>query len=260
MTAIAFTEAALLNVKRGLRGSFPERKSAHLTEGLAAACGYRTHAALLDALAKSNPSDPDVILLDDEALMRRLYELEGEPIPNDEDFEWFEFIGYPDESAVIKTRTAGWYELEYKTTRQRAWRNLMVSAINVGIERRLFTLRPGDNRWPAEIKDGRRESFSYRFEVAGVPAIASVSDAGWDELNIHSAMWPTPDADRWIGVGLARFLPGEAVASGWLERRDGAWLQYNGRPELHCRAALVKQVADLVVPARGYADRGDFRM
>ena len=65
---------------------------------------------------------------------------------------------------------------------------------------------------------------------------------------------------RWITVGLARFLPGEAVASGWLERRDGAWLQYNGRPELNCRAALVKQVADLAIPAKGYGDRGDFRM
>ena len=41
MAAVAFTETALQNVKRGLRESFPDRKSSHLTEALAAALGFR---------------------------------------------------------------------------------------------------------------------------------------------------------------------------------------------------------------------------
>lgn len=258
MSAIAFTEAALQNVKRGLRAAFPERKSSHLTEGLAVACGFRTQAALLDALARSNQSDPEIILLDDEAMMRRLYELEGDPIPKEEDFEWFEVIGYPEPKSVIKTRSNAWYELAYTTLRHRAWRNLMVAAINEGISRRLFTLRPGDNRWPgAADRDSR--AYPFRFEVSGIPAVASVADIGHDELSIHCAAWPSPNGERAIGAAFAGFAAGDAVATGWLERQDGAWLQFDGSPELHCRAAKLTTVASLAIPAMGFGDRGDRR-
>jgi hypothetical protein len=44
----------------------------------------------------------------------------------------------------------------YKSPRTRAWRNLMVAAINAGLEQGHFGLTPDDNRWPGFIPhDGR---------------------------------------------------------------------------------------------------------
>ena len=34
-------------------------------------------------------------------------------------------------------------------------------------------------------------------------AIAWVGDAGFDELSIHVALWPTPDGERWVRVANA---------------------------------------------------------
>jgi hypothetical protein len=52
-----------------------------------------------------------------------------------------------------------------------------------------------------------------------------VNRLGYGELAIHAALWPTPDADRWLPCFPARFLAGDVVAHGWLERTKGAWLQ-----------------------------------
>ena len=46
------------------------------------------------------------------------------------------------------------YDIEYKTARQKAWRNLMVCAINAAVEQRLFSLRPGDIRFPDNMRRG----------------------------------------------------------------------------------------------------------
>ncbi len=256
MTAVAFTEPALLNVKRGLKTSFPESRSSHLTEALAAGCGYRSHAALLADLRKSGDADPNFVLLDDEAFVRRLCELRGEPVSEDEDFDWFEYIDYPDKTAVVKTRSSSWYDLTYATPRHRAWRNVMVAAINEGIDRRYFTIRPGDNRWP-----GCKEnpgSFVYRFWVEGIPAIAYVSDIGYAELAIHCALWPTARGEEWIGAFNAGFAAGAVVACGWLERQNGAWLQFSGAPLFHCRRRHLAVIAGLDIVSKGFGDRGDF--
>jgi len=259
MAAIAFTENALLNVKRGLSASFPDSKSSHLTEALAAACGYRTHAALLEALGAANEVDPEILVLDDEAFLRRLYGLQEDPLAADEDFDWFEWLAYPDKSSVIKTRSGAWYNLTYSTARQRAWRNMMVAAINAGIEQKLFTVRAADNRWPhAADSDGERSTHVFRFSVGDIPALASVRDIGHDELSIHCAFWPTPNAAYWISAYNSEFAAGEAFATGWLERHRGAWLQFNGHPQLNCRKKHLALLAALQIPAKCYGDRGDF--
>lgn len=258
MAAVAFTETALQNVKRGLRQSFPDRKSSHLTEALAAALGFRTHAALLDSLTRANHSDSDFVLLDDEAFIRRLFELDDDGEPQDEDLECFEVIGYPDKDAVIKTKSRAWYELSYALPRARAWRNLMVATVNAAIEQRIFTIRPGDNRWQRD-RDGSGTKL-FRFSVNGISGVGSVADIGYDELTIHGALWPTPRGEKIIHAYRAGFEAGEAVAYGHFERRDGAWLQYNGVPDLACRSSRLATVAGLAVDPLCYADRGDFKM
>ena len=137
----------------------------------------------------------------------------------------------------------------------------MVAAINAGIAQGLFSIRPGDNRWPAGENQDRREAFSFNFSIGNIPAVASVQDAGFDELSIHAALWPTEDGLRVVKSLNAYFRAGEAFATGWLERREGAWLQVSSSsPEFTCRKHRLAEVAALNVSPRGYADRGSFKV
>jgi hypothetical protein len=262
MPAIAFTEAGLLNAKRAVRETFPDEKSAHLTEAIAAACGYRTHAAALEAARRSNSVDPDFVLLKDEAFARRLCELSGTELAPDYAQDWLEYLPFPSKELAIRTESAKLHELDYKSDRAKAWRNLMVAGINVGIERRLFTIRPGDNRWPGVTSDPRvrSEGHVYRFSIGEIPAVAYVNDAGFEELSIHVTAWPSARGEHWIRAGNAGFEAGEAVAAGWLERQDGAWLQVGGRPLLVCRRHRLEALSSLSIRASCYADRGNFKM
>ena len=65
-----------------------------------------------------------------------------------------------------------------------------------------------------------------------------------------------------IGSGVTGFRIGEAVGSGWLERRDGAWLQVSegGPGHFVCRKPRLATVAALAVEPKGYSDRGNFKM
>jgi hypothetical protein len=61
--------------KRAMRGRLPLVKSTHLTEALAAAFGYRTHAALLASLELSDARRPALVPVDPARLSSRLQEL-----------------------------------------------------------------------------------------------------------------------------------------------------------------------------------------
>ncbi len=68
------TPENLKAAKRSLVASIAGAKSTHLTEALAAAFGYRTHAALLGDLVLD---DPPEVRFDEPGFKRRLQELEG---------------------------------------------------------------------------------------------------------------------------------------------------------------------------------------
>lgn len=68
------TPENLKAAKRSLVASIAGAKSTHLTEALAAAFGYRTHAALLGDLILD---DPISVRFDEQLFRRRLQELEG---------------------------------------------------------------------------------------------------------------------------------------------------------------------------------------
>lgn len=113
----------------------------------------------------------------------------------------------------------------YKTAQALAWRNTMVAALNAGLEQGLFDLEPGANHWHSGEGDGTQGA-TYHFALAdGTPAIAWVAEEGFDDLVLHAALWPTPDAARWIYCNNARRLAGEVFAQGSLERWQGAFLQ-----------------------------------
>lgn len=231
-----------------MRKDCPHVRSSHLSEALAAALGFRTHAALLDEVRKT-AADPAIQLLDEDRFDARLQEF-GYPADTEFNFELLEADG------IISTRPPSSYDIDYRTTRAKAWRNLMVYAVNAAIRQRIFSLRTYDNRWPGaepESQGHRGTGFLFAFELPdGKPAKGYVSDAGFGELSIHAAVNPKGD---WVRTSDAGFHAGDAFASGWLERKDGAWLQSS--PEMfHCRKALTEPLAEIHVSPLGYGDRG----
>lgn len=140
-----------------------------------------------------------------------------------------------------------------------AWRNLMVAAINSGLQQRLFGLSPGEDWWPGSARTGNGgQNGHYRFDFAnGMRAIASVAAIRGDELAFNVLLDPRRDD---LTADLAGGLEdGSASAHGWLERRLGAWLM-DGGEDFSCRRALLPVVAGAAVAPMGYSEQGIFIM
>lgn len=261
MTAIPLTSHALKGVKRTLVEVMPELGSAHLSEAIAAGLGYRTHAALLPQLDRRADSDPDYAYWCEEEFADRARALTGAPVDvTGVVFADFEPFG------AINTYSAGADRVPLTNSlRKRAWRNAMVAAINAGIEQRLFSIRPGDCRWPGWSADrGLCKGTLFKFSIGGIPALGWVDDIGFDELSIHVALWPTVHGEEFVQAGNAGLHAGETFATGWLERRKGAWLQVGdgvgGGWTFSSRQQRLKTVAGLELRPHGYAAQGSFMM
>jgi hypothetical protein len=141
--------------------------------------------------------------------------------------------------------------------RKKAWGNVMITAINAGLEQNLFGLKAGDNRWT-----GTRAK--YHFTVGdGLPAIASVADGGFGELIINVLVNPRGEAEGSIGVmAWSGFWAkvSDAFASGWLERAKGRWLQTDGKPMCYFRRDIITTLAGVSVRPKGYTSTGRFMM
>jgi hypothetical protein len=251
MASIPLSASAVGALKKAIRNGCLEVcgiKSSHLSEAIAAALGFRTHAALLSTLALQQV-DSLHGLLDEERFVQRLIELGYDVDP---DFS-FEFDA-GDVPGLLRTWCPRSYEIEYKTARDNAWRNLMVSAINEGLERRLFTLRADDNRWPGWKPRGQHGSgHMYDFTLpCDLPARAYVSDAGFGELAIHVAVNPKGDGVKAFNAG---FSAGDAFAHSWLERERGAWLQ-TAETGFRCRRHLMTALATMDARPHCFGDRG----
>jgi hypothetical protein len=243
MAAIPLCEAPLAKLKQSLRDELPHVKSSHLSEALACSLGFRTYAALTAAMTGPEGDRP-FALLNTEQMCRRLVQLGYD---DDPEFD-FELTILKPVPGAVSTVPVSAHSINYKTARQKAWRNLMVCAVNEALERRLFTLRPGDNRF------GERGANERTFDFAlpnGLPARAHISDAGFDELEIHVAVNPK---GRHVSA-MAGFDVGDAVGMTWIERRLGVWLQSSDR-EFHCRRPLLAPLADLNAVPQGFGDKG----
>ncbi|MBK3752825.1 hypothetical protein GFM12_09780 [Pseudomonas aeruginosa] len=244
-----FSEAALRNLKRGAqrRGRAWGISSSHLSEGIAASLGFNTYAALRAALA-GNPT-AEAQKPSNSQLVQRLRQL-GYDVPESlELLPEFDRSYSPFKSFPLRTkRGVRWW----------AWRNLMVAAINAGLEQRLFGLAPSDNWWPGGAPDSHKcGRSSYHFVVDGVPAVASVDAISGDELSISVILNPKRlDIEPQWFRGLN---DGDAVAHGWLERRLGAWIQ-DGGESFSCKRAMQSRIAELVIEPAGYSDQGSFFM
>ena len=244
MAATPLCEAPLAALKKSLRDEFPHVKSSHLSEALAHSLGFRTYAAMQAAMVGPEQDRP-FALLQTQRFVERLKQLGYEDDP-EFDFEMTILTPVP---GVVSTVPDSAYDIEYKTTRQKAWRNLMVCAVNAALEQKLFTLRPGDNRFPDNMRRG--EVFDFVLPN-GLPARGSVSDAGFNELSVHAAVNPKGDMVRAFNGG---FDAGDAFGTTWVERERGAWMQ-SSDSSFNCRKGLLDHLAALQVEPMGYGDRG----
>ena len=250
MSSIELAPARLAALKAAMRRDFIEVKSAHLTEALAASLGFRTHAALQTEMRHHAEGEAPILTLDEDRFIRRLQAM-GYSEDLDPEF-YFELYT---EDGVVSTEPLSAFDIEYTSQREKAWRNLMVLAINAGLEQQLFTLRPGDNRWPGATDPMPQGSLGQCFDFTlptGEPVRSYVADAGFNELTIHVAVNPKGD---WVKAANAGFHAGDAFAAGWLERETGAWLQ-SATTIFNCRRFLLATLAGLAVLPQGYGDKG----
>jgi hypothetical protein len=231
----------LQELKKSLRDEFPGVKSSHLSEALAFSMGFRTYAAMQAAMTGLELDRP-FYLLSTDGMRKRLMEL---GYPDDPEFDFETTIVSLASHGLVSTEDSSAYDIDYKSTRDQAWRNLMVSAVNAALEQRLFTLRPGDNRYT-----GREQLFDFTLPN-GLPVRGVVSDAGWDEVAIHAAVNPK---GQHISA-MAGFDCGDVVGMAWVERRRGVWMQSATKP-FYCRKHLIKSLAAIQVQPFGYGDRG----
>jgi len=244
MASIPLSISAVDAVKKNLREFYSDCKSSFLTESLAAALGFNTHAALLSEIEKQG-RDPFYRLLNEDLFNNRLKKFEYEPVF---DFN-FEDVRTPD---MIVTDCSHAYKFVYDTKRKLAWRNLTICAVNEALRRRLFSLRPGVNLWPG-CDSELRKAYLFDFELpCNLPARVAISDAGFDEISIHVAVNPK---DEWVRAFNGDFRAGDAFAMTWLERQNGAWIQTN-ESSLRCRMRLLPLITDMAVEPLGYGDRG----
>jgi hypothetical protein len=260
MTALVLSPDNHHTLKRALVRALPDCGSSHLSEALARALGFASNAALLTRVNQvTKDAFPEYALLDKGAFTKRLAEL-GYDVERSVQSKIFNRLGLSEDGSVlVSTAPSSASQIKYKATRHRAWRNMMVAAINAALEQRLISLKPGDNRWPrAREKDSRGLTESHVFPFVfgnDVPAFAYLGDAGWDELSIHVALWPTREGEQRVAAAHAYFLAGDAYAAGWLERQRGAWLQ-SSTDHFSCRKSRISTVASAAIAPRGFGDRG----
>lgn len=129
--------AAVCNLKARAQRRITGVSSAHLSEALAAALGFRTHAALRAALA----GRPTTLACEpcNTRLNARLREL-GYVVR--EDLRLLPDLGH--------TRVLGHRRplRRRRGARWAAWRNLMVAAVNAGLDQGVFGLSPNQDWWP----------------------------------------------------------------------------------------------------------------
>lgn len=75
MALLALTQNNVDFIKRGLKPSYPSIKSSHLSEAIAAACGFRTNIALVTSIRAADTRRPDLAEVDPGRFIARLAEL-----------------------------------------------------------------------------------------------------------------------------------------------------------------------------------------
>jgi hypothetical protein len=125
--------------------------------------------------------------------------------------------------------------------RNQARQNLQVAAVNAALERQLITL----DCTPVATA-------TFEFELGGLPVLAQVHDAGFDEVHVNVIVAPTALARQWptapVHHQFQRF--GAATTFGCLERRDGKYLQTS--TSYHGTKTVTQKLSKLSIAPNGF--------
>ena len=133
----------------------------------------------------------------------------------------------------------------YKSQRARAWRNLMVSVINAALERNLASLEYSEN-------EDQPKQTCFDFALAnGMQCRGCVNGTRHGELSFAVCVNHKAEEAPSANCSLRTC---DATAFGWLERKDGKWLQDSRN--ISCRRPFLTHIADLDIEPMGYSDRG----
>lgn len=247
MPSIPLSFKAVDSIKDNLVTWFDECKSAHLSEALAYALGFKTNAALREEI-RAQGSDPMFFLIDEARLTERLntwgYEIA--------DGFYFDIDAIPE---MRETTCLYSFEIEYKSQRHKAWRNLLVATVNEALKQRLFSLRPGDNRWPRHHDRNSRHIFEFSLP-AGDSVRAEITESTHDEISVEVIVNPKTPKVRSAYYSTLREC--DATAATWVERQEGAWLQ-SALDSFHCSRPLLERLVAMQVEPLGYGDKGIVR-
>jgi hypothetical protein len=141
----------------------------------------------------------------------------------------------------------------FKTDRAKAWRNLLVAAINEGLRQGRFSLEHPDE----DQFEGDSRIMTYEFRWHDGWAICEVHEVGWDELSFTVGFSIDPPK-HWRCTPLEPWeFPCRAF--GWLERRKGVWLQDSSRNyQTKIPVRYQRLLADAYVEPLGFEDFGQF--
>ena len=141
------------------------------------------------------------------------------------------------------------------------WQNLMVFAINAGIEAGMFSVDPTECVYPL---DGNGTQRLLRFSIYGMDALAAFGNlrglTGDNQLMVCVAVEPTPRAETMLGDGEPSESWGVAGAVGFLERDKGRYLQAvkEQAPLLYYRPDMLPWLVGLKAQPNGYSPEGPF--
>lgn len=270
MTSITIAPAPLKLAKRAIQAQVPGIKSAHLSEAIAAGLGYKSHAALKASMLDD---DPVIRLLSQTALEERAGILQGRGIGLNK--EWFENELCQAGDGIFRTMHPDDIDLEdHEGYRMEdpaaygAWQNLAIAGVNAMIRERVFTIRPGDDRWdwrhaPSLPGDRHFPTFTMQAEWEGIPLLVCATFTHHYEVNLRVIAWPTEAAFDPALHQILYLEKDEAARAGkmciqvCLERQRGAWLQSGSYRNIHGFQKLMAEIAVLQQEwPLGYAPQG----
>lgn len=139
--------------------------------------------------------------------------------------------------------------------RQRAWRNIHVTAINAGLDQNVIGLRMDENHF----LNHEVNTWMYDFEFPDeIPARASVRTlSGNQELRFEVAVYPDLKVSE-VPCYQLGLRASEAVVIGFFELECGPYLMKDtsNKPLLRCRRHLLPDLANTEIGPKGYDDIG----
>src|SRR5689334_10587418 len=141
MVALNLNFDTLSNLKSALRKALPAFGSAHISEALAAALGFRCNAALREHIGQvEREGFPHLALLNGNSFRERLTELGGSAARNVDAGIFDTLKASLNGEMLIATRQASSAPIAYSSARAQGWRNMIVAAVNAGLSQKLFSL------------------------------------------------------------------------------------------------------------------------